>query len=92
MAILGSLRGFLGSSADKESTCNAGDPSSTPGLGNSPEEGIVYPLQYYWASPVAQMVKNPPVMRETQVRSLDQEDSIEKGTATHSSFLAWRIP
>ena len=63
-------RGFPGSSADKESTCNAGDPSWIPGSGKSPGEGIGYPLQYSWASPVAQMVKNPPAMRETWVRSL----------------------
>ena len=44
---------FLGSSADKESACNAGDPSSIPGLGRSPGEGIGYPLQYSWVSLVA---------------------------------------
>ena len=47
------------SSAGKESTCNAGDPSSIPGSGRSTGEGIVYPLQYSWASLVAQMVENP---------------------------------
>ena len=41
---------------------------------------------------VAQLVKNPPAMRETWVRSLGWEDSLEKGNATHSSILAWRIP
>ena len=41
---------------------------------------------------MAQGVKNPSVMQETQVQSLDQEDSLEKGMATHSSILAWRIP
>ena len=45
-----------------------------------------------WASLVAQMVKNLPAMWETQVRSLGQEDALEKGKATHSSILAWRIP
>ena len=44
------------------------------------------------ASLVAQMVKNLPAMQETQVRSLGQEDPLEKGTATHSSILAWKIP
>ena len=39
-----------------------------------------------------QLVKNLPAMRETWVRSLDWEDPLEKGTATHSSILAWRIP
>ena len=45
-----------------------------------------------WASPVAQMVKNLPAMQETWVRSLGQEDLLEKGMATHPSILAWRIP
>ena len=44
------------------------------------------------ASLVAQTVKNPPAMRETWVRSLDWEDPLEKGKATHSSILTWRIP
>ena len=51
-----------------------------------------YLLQYSWASLVAQLVKNLPVMRETWVRSLGYEDPLEKGKATHSSILAWRIP
>ena len=62
--------GFPGSSAGKESTCNAGDPGSIPGSGRSPGEGIGYPLQYSWASPVAQMVKDLPAVRENWVRSL----------------------
>ena len=44
------------------------------------------------ASLVAQMVKNLPAMQETQIWSLVQEDPPEKGTATHSSILAWKIP
>ena len=44
------------------------------------------------ASPVAQTVKNPPTMQETQVRSLDGEDPLEKGMAIHSNIFAWRIP
>ena len=48
--------GFSGSSAGKESACNAGDPGSIPGLGRSPGEGTGYPLQYPWASLLAQMV------------------------------------
>ena len=56
---------FSGSSDSKESTCNVKDLGSIPGLGRSPGEGIVYPLQYSQASLVAQMVKNPPVMWET---------------------------
>ena len=62
-----SLWGFPDSSVDKESTCNAGDPDSIPGLERCPGEGIGYPLQYSWASPVAQMVKNLPAMRDTWV-------------------------
>ena len=54
-------------SVGKESACNAGDPSSIPELGRSSGEGIGYPLQYSWASLVAQLVKNPPAMRETWV-------------------------
>ena len=54
--------------------------------------GIGYPLQYTWASLVAQLVKNPPAMWETWVCSLGWEDPLEKGKATHSSILAWRIP
>ena len=83
---------FPHSSVGKESTCNAGDPSLIPGLGRSTGEGIDYPLQYSWASPVAQLVKNPPAMQETWVRSLRWEDFLEKGKATHSSIMAWRIP
>ena len=41
---------------------------------------------------VAQLVKNPPAVQETWVRSLGWEDPLEKGKATHSSILAWRIP
>ena len=84
--------GFPGSSAGKESTCNAGDLGLIPGSGRSPGEEIGYPLQCSWASLVAQMVKNPPAMGETWVRSLGWEDPLEKGKAIHSSILAWRIP
>ena len=45
-----------------------------------------------WASFVPQLVKNPPAMQETWVRSLGWEDLLEKGKVTHSSILAWRIP
>ena len=57
-----------------------------------PGEGTGYPLQYSWASPVAQLVKNSPAIRETWVRSLGWEDPLEEGMANHSSVLAWRIP
>ena len=49
-------------------------------------------IEYSWASLVAQLVKNPPAMWETEVRSLGWEDPLEKGKATDSSILAWRIP
>ena len=65
-------------SVGKEFTYNAGDPSSIPGLGRSAGEGIGYPIQYSWASLVAQLVKNPPAMQETWVQSLDWEDPLEK--------------
>ena len=53
---------------------------------------LYYPLQYFWASLVAQLVKNPPAMQETWVQPLGWEDPLEKGMATRSSILAWRIP
>ena len=68
------LLGFSGSSAGKESTCTAGDPGLIHGLGRSPRERIGYPVQYSWASLVAQMVKNPVAMQETWVQSLGWED------------------
>ena len=63
-----------------------------PGLGRSAGERIGYPLQYSWASLVAQLVKNLPVMRETWVQSLGQEDPPEEGMATHSVFLPGESP
>ena len=63
------------------------DPGWIPGSGRSPGEGIGYPLQFSWASLVAQLVKNPPAMQETWVRSLGWEDPLEKGKGTHSSIL-----
>ena len=84
--------GFLDSSVGKEATCNAGDPSSIPRLVRSTGEGIGYTLLYSWASLVAQLVKNLPAMQETWIRSLGWTDTLEKGKATHSSILAWRIP
>ena len=82
---------FPGSSPD-DSACHAGDLYSIPGLGRSPGEGMGSPLQYSWASLVAQLVKNLPAMQETWVQSLGWEDPLKKGKATHSSILAWRIP
>ena len=85
-------KGFPHSSVGKESACNAGDLTWVPGSGRSPREGKGYSLQYSGASLVAQLVKNLPAMRETLVRSLGWEDPLEKGEATCSSILAWRIP
>ena len=76
--------GFPGSSAGKESACNAGDPGSIPGSGRSHGEGTGDPLQYSWASLEAQTVKNLPAMWETWGRPLSREE--------FSSILAWRIP
>ena len=76
-----------GSSAGKESTCNAGDPSLIPGLKSSPGEGIGYPLQYMGASLVAQMVQCRRPGFDPWVGKI-----LEKEMATHSNILAWRIP
>ena len=81
--------GFPGRSTGKGSSCNAGDSRSITGSGRSPGEGIGYPFQYSWASLVAQMVKNQPIMQETWVQSLGWEDPLGKETATHLSILAW---
>ena len=86
------LQGFPDSSVGVESTWNAGDPGSIPGSERSTGEGIGYPLQFSWASLVAQLVKNLPAVQETWVQSLGWEDPLEKGKATHASILARRIP
>ena len=83
---------FPHSSVDKESACNAGDPGLIPGLGRSSGGEIEYPLRYSWALLVAQLVKNPPAMPKTWVRTLSWEDPLGKGKAIHSSILVWRIP
>ena len=80
---------FSRSSVRKESACSAGDPGLIPGSGSSPGEGIGYPLQYSWASLVAQMLKNLLAIWETWVRSLGWDDLLEEGMATHSSIPAW---
>ena len=79
---------MMNSSVGKESACNAGDPGLIPESGRSTGEGIGYPLQYSWASLVAQLVKNPPTRQETWVRSLGWENPLEMGKSTHSSILA----
>ena len=83
--------GFPVGSAGKESTYNKRDPGLIPGSGRSPGKGIHYLLQYSWASLVAQTGKNLPATWETWVQSLGWEGPLEKGKATHSSVLAWRI-
>ena len=70
--------GFPCGSADKESACSVGALGSIPGLGRSPGEGIDYPLQYSWASLVAQLIKNLPAMGKTWVQSLGWEDPLER--------------
>ena len=65
---------FPDSLVGKESACNVGNHNSIPGLETSAGED----LQYAWASFVAQLVKNPPAVRETWVRSLDCKDPLEK--------------
>ena len=84
--------GFSDSSVAKESACKALDTGSIPGLGRSPGEGIGYPLQYSWASLVAKLIENPPAIWEAWIPFLGWEDPLEKGKATHTSILAWRIP
>ena len=84
-------QGFPGSSAVKEPFYNAGDPGSIPGSGSSTKEGIGYPLQYSWASLVAQMEKNPPVMRETWVQSLGWKYSLEKKRASSYHIFAQNL-
>ena len=61
------IKGFLDSSVGKESSCNAQDPGLIPGSGRSAGEATGYPLQYSWASLVAQLEKNPLAMPETWV-------------------------
>ena len=78
---------FRHSSVGEQFACNAGDPGLIPALGRSAGEGIGYPLQYSWASLVAQLVKN-----NCNEGDLRWEDPPEKGKATHSNILIWRIP
>ena len=85
-------RGFPDKPVGKESACNARSLGSIPGSGISAGEGIAYPLQYSWASLVAQVVKNLPAVWETWAWSLDWDDPLEEGKATHSRILAWRMP
>ena len=83
-----SNEGLPDSSVGKESTCNAGNPGSIPGLERSAGEGIDQPLQYSWTFLLVQLVKNPPAMQKTWVQSLGWEDPLEEGMGTHSGTLA----
>ena len=80
--------GFTDSSVGKESAYNAGDPGLIPRLGRSAGEGIDYPLQYCWASLVAQLVKNLPAMLETWILSQGWEDPLEKERLPTPVFLS----
>ena len=73
----GWLKGFPGSSAGKESACNAGNPSLTPGLGRSAGEEIGYPFQCSWASLLAQLIRNLFTMWETWIQSLDRRKQLK---------------
>ena len=83
---------FPDSSIGKESACSAGDPGSIPGSGRSPAEGKTYPLQYFWASVVVQLVQNPPAMQDTWVQSLGLEDPLEEARQSTPAFLAGEFP
>ena len=86
------LSGFPGSSASKESTCNAGDPGLIPGSGRSPGEGIDYPPQYSWAFPGGSVGKEFACNGGDLGSIPGLGRSLEKGKATQSNILAWRIP
>ena len=78
--------------AQRERIClQCGRPGFNPWIRKIPGRGHGTPLQYSWVSLVAQMVKSPSAMWETQVQSLDQEAPLEEGMAPHSSILVWRI-
>ena len=84
--------GFPGSSAGKESTCNAEDPGLIPGSGSSLWVRNRLPTPVFLGLSSGSDGKESAAMGETWVQSLCWEDSLEEGMATHSSILAWRIP
>ena len=84
--------GFPGSSAGKESTCNAGDPGSIPGEGKIPWRRDRLPTPVFLDFPGGLDGKECTSVWETWVRYLAWEDRLEEGIATHSSILAWRNP
>ena len=75
-------KGFPDSSVGKESACNAGEPGSSPGLGRSAGEGLGYPLQYSWASLVAQLVKKSACKAE----DLDSIPGLERSPGEGNSY------
>ena len=85
---------FPDSSVGKVSACNAGDCGSIPGSGRSTGEGIGYPLQYSWASLVAQLLSKESAYNAEDLCSIPGlgRSPFKKGKATHSSILTWRIP
>ena len=88
-----SYTGFPGSSAGKESACNARDPGSIPGLGRSSGVGIGYPFQFSWASLVAQTVKNLPATWETWIWSPGEGNGYPLQYSGLENFMdrgAWR--
>ena len=86
------IQGFPHSSVGKESACNAGDPGSHSWVRKIRWRRAKLSIPVFLGSLVAQLVKNPPAMKKTWVPSLGWEDPLQKGKATHSSILAWRIP
>ena len=86
------FEGFPDSSVGKESTCNAGDPGSIPGSGRSAGEGIGYPLQVFLGFPCGSAGKESTCNAGDLGLIPGLGISLEKGKATHSSILAWRIP
>ena len=79
------------SSVGKEDACNAGDPGSVPGLGRSAGEEIDLPTPVFLGFPCGSAGKES-ACNVGHLWSLSWEDPLEKGKATHSSILAWRIP
>ena len=89
--------GFLGCLLNLGYSDNDKETSYFRKLGRSTyfpnsSQSFSFHLISYWASLVAQMVKSLPAVQDTWVQSLGSEDPLEKGMATHSSILAWRIP
>ena len=82
------MYGFPGNSVGRESTCNAEDPGSIHGPGRSAGEGIGYPLQYSWASLMAQMAKES----TWNVGDLGLIPGLGRSPGEGNSILAWSIP